>query len=137
MKLTDIIGEALTTNQVILVGKPEVSNIMDRDNKPYLVFKTKQPVVVRCSTNPNIISYETEEVYVRQSDAELDSWVEAEDGIGFNIPGWLVDFSTNHGIPIYQAETIQQWVRKQRKEKQSTHTTEINERLKSLLKHTD
>lgn len=115
---------------VILVGNPEVTTIMSSEkNEPYYLCKLLKPITVRCSSDNKIEPYETDEVYIRESDISKDGWKfvdETKPELGFFMPEWVADFSKSQQIPIYQSETIREWSKGSREQKQIERRNSIN-----------
>lgn len=136
MNLANLLKIELGQQEVILVGAPEITQIMDSDEQPYYVAKLKVPVTVRCSTDPAIDSFEADEVYIRESDLKKEGWValdEKKPEDGFHQPGWVVDFSKGQGIAIYQSESIRKWSKGNRNVRRDSQRTELNAKIKAMV----
>lgn len=137
MKLADILGLDLGQTKAILTGKPEATNIETSDGELYYIAKLKEPVTVRCSVDPNIDAFETDEVYIRESALTSEEWVavdEKKPEDGFYMPNWVVDFSKGHEIPVYQAESIKKWARGQRDNNRDERRKSINDGIREKMK---
>lgn len=122
---------------VVLVGDAIPSSYISAEkNEPYFAFKLKTPVLVRCSVNKDIEAFETDEVFVRESSINQDGWVmvdEKKPEEGFYRPDWVVDFSINQQIPIYQPETINNWRKGNRDERKRKNTDSANSKIREML----
>lgn len=123
---------------IILVGNFEPTNIADSNNQPYYSVKLKTPVTVRCSTDNQIIPFETDEVFVRKADVFADGWdtVNGKDEKdGFFMKNWVVDFSKGQQLAIYQSETIKSWAKDNRKDKRTKGREAINTALRLKIEN--
>lgn len=128
----------LTSNMIILVGKPELTNTVDSNNQPFFACKLKEPVTVRCSVDALIEPYETDEVFVRQSAVMEADWefVNPEKPEeGFYMKDWVVDFSKSHKLPLYQETTIRQWANGNRDTRRLKDRQTINEGIRERMKN--
>jgi hypothetical protein len=140
MNLTKLLNLKIEDVKVILVGTPEETNILDSNDQPYLVAKLKNPVVVRCSVDVNILPQEVTEVYFRKSALDIDGWVavdEAKPEDGFYLPKWVVDFSVGQQIPIYQETSIKAWTKTTRGNQRNEKTLRINQSILDKIKGKD
>lgn len=120
----------------ILIGQPQETGFVSADGDPYLRFDLLDSVTCRCSVDPSIHSFETQEVYVRLRDVNSDDWKmidenDADKGF-YRLNGekhWVVDFSKGQELPIYQSETIREWARKDRRGRGAIEGARINESL--------
>jgi hypothetical protein len=134
--LAEVLNMVETAKQIIFVGVPEATNIIDRDNQPYYVCKLAEEITVRCSSDPMVIAHPATELYVRASALQRNDWVyldETKPDAGFFIPGWVADFSKAQRIDIYQEKSIQQWARGERSAKIDQQIAEINAQLKAKI----
>lgn len=134
MKLTDAFKIEKGAD-IILVGKPEVTNHETRDGEPYYVAKLKTPVMVHCSVDKGIEPFETDEVYIRESAIEQD-WKfvdEKKPEKGYFMPGWKVDFSKGQELVLYQETTIAKWTKTDRTSRSDERRTGINARIKERI----
>lgn len=120
---------------IILVGKPEVTNFETRDGEPYYVAKLKTPVMVHCSVDKGIEPFEADEVYIRESAIEQDwSFVNKDKPEeGYFMPGWKVDFSKGQELVLYQETTIAKWTKTDRANRGDERRSGINARIKERL----
>jgi hypothetical protein len=127
--------------KAILVGAPEETAFISAEkNEPYFRFSLKFPVPCRCSVDPDIMVYDTTEVYVRASDVVSDDWkavdeLNPENGF-YRMNGdkpWVVDFSKGQELPLYQSETIREWTRKNRTVRGKARTSGINDNLAAKI----
>ena len=124
------------TKQAILVGVPEKTVHMDREDKPYYKVQLVEPVVVGCSMDTALDTFETNVVYVRQDDLNSDGWTfvdENDHSKGFYRDGWLVDFSQGQALPLYQDMTIKAWSRGERTNRRTTRRDDLNKKIQSGL----
>jgi len=136
MKLTEAFKIETAAN-IVLVGKPEVTNFETSDGEPYYVAKLKEPVMVRCSVDKGIDAFETEEVYIRESALEGD-WTfvdEKKPEEGYYMKDWKVDFSKGQELVLYQETTIAKWTKTDRANRADVRRTGINARLQERLKN--
>lgn len=136
MKLTEVFKIEKGTN-IILVGKPEVTNFETSEGEPYYVAKLKTPVMVHCSADKGIEPFETDEVYLRESAIEQEwTFVNPEKpDEGYFIPGWKVDFSKGQELVLYQETTIAKWAKENRTNRGDERRTGINARIAERLKN--
>jgi hypothetical protein len=137
MKLTEVLGIKTGVKNVVLTGKPEITNFTTSDNEPYYVVRTKEPIKVFCSVDKDIEPFVTDEVYVRESSIGLDTWEfvnKEKPEEGFYMPGWVVDFSKGQELAILQDTTIASWSKAGRKERIASNRMSINERIKERQK---
>lgn len=109
---------------------------MDSEEQPYYVVKLKTPISVRCSVDAEILPYETDEVYLRKSALESDSWTPVdpehpEDG--FYMPNWVVDFSKGQQIAIYQETSIKKWAQLNRGDRRIQNRDRINDSIREKI----
>lgn len=120
--------------KIVFVGVPEVSAFMSKEkNEPYYKVQLKDAITVRCSTNPQLGTFEVDELYVRESAFASDQWKYADEKNpekGFWMENWVADFSINQKIPIYQETSILEYVRLSRGLKTEERN---NEAKKSIL----
>lgn len=120
--------------QAILVGVPEKTVHVDRDDKPYYKVQLVEPVLVGCSMDTGIDTFETKEVYVREADINSEGWVfvdEADHTKGFYRDGWVVDFSQGQALPLYQETTIKKWSKEQRGDRRTSRRDELNKKIQA------
>ena len=137
MKLTEVFGIAKSAN-IILVGKPEVTNFETSDGEPYYVAKLKSPVMVRCSVDKGIEAFETDEVYIRESALNAEGWTFVDPNKheeGFYMPDWKVDFSKGQELVLYQETTIAKWTKGERANRGDERRTGINARIAERIKN--
>lgn len=135
-KLTQVLGLQLGNLDIILVGVPQITNIMDSDDKPYYVAKTKSPIMVRCSVDPDIEAQEVEELYLRESAVASEDWVfvdEKKPEEGYFMKDWVADFSKGQKIPIYQETSIKKWAQGNRSTKKLTDRDAINASIREKM----
>lgn len=136
MSLAKLLNLNLGVKNVILVGVPEITNILDSDGKPYYAAKLKDAVIVRCSVDPEIVPFEAEEVYLREDALNLEGWKlidPAKPEEGFFMEGWVVDFSKGQQIPLYQAESIRKWAKESRGDRRAQQRDEINNKIRERI----
>lgn len=136
MKLTALGKTIATAAKIAFVGIPEATTIQDRNGKPYFQWSLKQPVLVGCSVNKDVISAEFDHLFVRQDLLESDLWEfmnGKDDTDGVHIPGFVADFSINQEIPIYQDTSISKWSRADRGVRRASHAVEVNSKLAKML----
>lgn len=136
MNLATLLGLNLAEVTVILVGKPEETNILDSNDEPYYVAKLKSPVKVRCSVDPLIDALETDEVYVRKADILAEGWkfvTEGKPEEGFFREGWVADFSKSHQVALYQSESIRKWSRTTRSDRRDQDRAKINAGIREKM----
>lgn len=136
MKLTQLLGVDTLATAIILVGKPEITNILDSEEKPYWVVQLKDEITVRCSVDKDIEPFQTKEVYVRQEAIESEDWQfvdETKPEQGFFMKDWKVDFSKGQEIPIYQSTTIAKWAKDNRSSRVADRRTGINARIRERM----
>lgn len=134
--LAEVLNLSDKQTQIIFVGIPEATNVVDRDNQPYYICKLQDEITVRCSSDPSVIAHPATELYVRAAALQRNDWVyldEANPDKGFYIPGWVADFSKAQRIDIYQEKSIQQWARGERSAKIDQQIAEINAQLKARI----
>lgn len=138
MNLANLLGINIENANIILVGTPEITNFTDSDDKPYFLAKLLNPVTVRCSVDPMIEPFETDEVYVRQSDISAEGWElvdEKDPSKGFFQKGWVVDFSKGQKFAVYQSETIKKWARGNRSVRRDAERSALNETIRNMMKN--
>jgi len=136
MNLAALLGLKIEAVKVILVGTPEVTNIVDSEDKPYYVAKLKSPIMVRCSTDPQIEAQEIDEIYLRESAITADGWtpiVEGKPEEGYTMPDWVADFSKGQGIAIYQATSIKTWTKTTRGDRRAEERNRINDSIRKRM----
>lgn len=118
----------------ILVGVPEETSEVDSNGEIYYRVSLKEPVTVRCSTDPKLPAFPAEEVYIRASALTSDKWQFSDDKKpkeGFWIDGWKLDWSVNKRIVVYQETSILEYMKGKRsvvrEEKQASNRQFINE----------
>lgn len=103
--------------KIIFTGVPVLSGFVTSKGEPYYELTTKDAVMVRCSTHPALGTFETNKLFVRESDLNSDQW-RYEDAkkpeLGFWMENWVADFSVNQKIPLYQATSIRQYIKGER-----------------------
>lgn len=137
MNLAKLLNINIVGADIILVGTPEITNFTDSDDKPYFLAKLLNPVTVRCSVDPLIEPFETDEVYVRQSDISAEGWElvdEKDPSKGFFRKGWVVDFSKGQKFAVYQSETIKKWARGNRGLRRDEERSALNETIRKMIK---
>lgn len=136
MNIATLLGLNTNETQVILIGVPEITNILDSDEQPYYAAKLKNPITVRCSVDPEIIPYETEEVYIRKAALDSEDWImvnEKDPADGYYMKNWVVDFSKGQQIAIYQSESIKKWARGNREGNREITRRKINDALRQKI----
>jgi len=136
MNLAKVLGLNLEGVKIVLVGVPELTNLLDSDEQPYYAAQLKDPITVRCSVDPEILPYEASEVYVRKAALDAEGWelVDAnKPEEGFFRPGWVVDFSKGQQIAIYQSESIKKWSRGNRGEQRIRNREVINSGIREKI----
>jgi hypothetical protein len=137
MNLTALLGKQIATAiEITLIGEPEVTNIMTSDDEPYYLAKLLKPITVRCSVDPNIEAFETDEVYIRESAINEEGWTprdEKDPSKGYFMPNWVVDFSKGQQLAVYQSETIKKWAKGNRSVRNAENTTKINEGIRAKI----
>lgn len=99
---------------VVLVGLPELTTKKSSTGEFYYRCQLLNPVIVSCSVEKKILAHEVDEVYIRESAVRQDGWEfvdEKDPSKGYYMPKWVVDFSKNQMIPLYQETTILEWRR--------------------------
>lgn len=137
MKLADVFKTSFGRPEIVLVGKPEITNFEDSEGKPYYKASTKSPVLVGCSTDKDIESFETSEVYIRERDVNGDGWEFVDKNKpekGFFMKDWVADFSKGQELVLYQAETIARWAKNNRENERIERRTSINKRIQDRKK---
>lgn len=129
MKLQALGVKFTTGPEILFVGEPVETSVLDRDGNPYWEWKLKVPVIVGCSTDKDIERQEVDKLYIRESALQLDKW-EGDPKKGLKIAGWVADFSVNQEICIYQETTIRQWGRDNRSFRLEDRNKSINQRIK-------
>lgn len=129
MKLSAI-GIKATSQDILFIGQPELSGKINSEGIEYLVTKLKNPIMVRCSTMPEMPAIEVDELYFLETLQEHEGW-EGNPEDGFKIPGYRADFSRRQEMAIYQETSIQTWIRGNRKEKSEEDKKSFLERVKS------
>lgn len=135
--LAQILKLSTSTKQIVLIGTPEVTSHTTSDNEPYYQVDLKEPVIVRCSTDPEIEAFQTDHVLIRESDLNRDDWKfvdEKKPEKGFFIEGWIVDFSKSHEEALYQPETIKKWLQESRNSKKVERNSRINSKILERMK---
>lgn len=114
-------------NKMMLAIDPETieeTSLINRDGEMYYRAKLIDPVMVRCSTMPEEQAIEMDEVHFLEnlldSDWQMIDEKDKSKGVFLtNEKGkhFVADFSTTHGVALYQEGYISQWIREQRKTK--------------------
>lgn len=128
-----MLGITIATVDVILVGNPEVTTFMTSEDEPYYAVKLKAPVTVRCSVDPLVEAFETDEVFVRESALNAEGWefVDAKNPEeGYFMKNWVVDFSKGQQLAVYQSESIKKWAKGNR----GIRTTENREKINTGIR---
>lgn len=136
MNLAKLLNLNIDEVKVILVGAPVETNILDSEDQPYFVAKLKAPITVRCSSDPLVESFETDEIYLRKSAVLSEGWTEVEAGkpeSGYYMPGWVADFSKTQLIPIYQETSIKKWAQSNRSTRRDSERERINESIRKSI----
>ncbi len=135
--LNQLLGVKIGHEEVILAGAPELTAILDSEDKPYYVARTLKPVMARCSMDATLEGLEVDEVYLREADAVGDKWAfvdEKDPSKGVYLPGYIVDFSKSHNMVLLQSESIRKWVKGNRglkKEERDSNTRNLIRELMS------
>lgn len=133
MKLSEL--GLLKATMIAFVGELTQTSVLSSEGEPYYLGKLLTPITVRCSTDKTIDPIEeVDELYIRQHDAEGDSWKlvdEADPKKGFSIPGFKTDFSKSQEICLYQETTILEWTKGNRKEQREEKDMSIRQRLEA------
>lgn len=133
MKLAEFGVKLAPQAEIRFTGEPVVTNILTSDGEPYYEWQLVSPITVRCSTDPNILPEEgVDRLYLRESALSLDIW--EKDDKGFFIRGWVVDFSKNQQIHIYQETTISEWRKLQRPNRVAKEREAINGGIVARIK---
>lgn len=133
MKLTDAF-KIDTAEEIILVGTPEITNILTSDEEPYYMCSLSKARKITCSVDPNITPFEDDIVHVRASALAEEGWEFVDPkkpALGFYRKGWKIDYSKNQQIAVYQATTISKWARDNRGERTETRRRSINDAIKA------
>lgn len=136
MNLAKILNLNVEETVIVLVGTPEVTNLVTSDDEPYYAIKLKTPLTVRCSIDPDVLPFEADEVYVRKSAITSDGWKfidEKKPEEGFYMPNWVVDFSKGQQIPVYQETSIKKWSKNNRGDRRERNREEINARIREKI----
>jgi len=121
----------------VIILSVEKSAHTDSDDQPYYAAKLKEPVLVMCSMDPELDTFNSDTVYVRERDLNSEGWKLVEEGkpeSGFFREGWVVDFSQGQGIPIYQSETIKKWSKGQKSSRKDERRAKLNEKIRESFK---
>lgn len=121
---------------IVILGEPIETNVLDSDGKPYYSCKLKNPIIARCSIDKEIEPVETDEVFIRSTavdtvEATLVNPEKPEEG--WFIKNWVVDFSKGQEIVLYQETTIAKWARENRGARKTTRNSDINQRIKAKM----
>jgi hypothetical protein len=134
MKLAALLGVAIAQTNVILVGKPEITTFMTSDDEPYYAAQLKTPITVRCSVDPLVEAFETDEVFIRESALNSEDWTfvdEKKPEEGYFMKDWVVDFSKSQMLPIYQSESIKKWGKGNRTTQKASNLEKINAAIRA------
>lgn len=137
MKLSEIAGVSLPSpiRVAFVPNSFELTSEVSSENEPYYVGKLVKPVTVRCSVDREVLPMiDVDELYIRESDVQSEDWVMVTEGKpedGAYLKGYKTDFSKGQEFCLYQATTIAEWTRGNRKSKNISNRMSLNDRIKA------
>jgi hypothetical protein len=135
MNLAQVLNLDLKAVPVVILSV-EKSSYVDSDGQPYYECKLRDLVLVGCSMDPALDRFQTDVIYVRERDLNSEGWQLVEEGkpeSGFTREGWVVDFSQGQAIPIFQAESIREWSKGERKNRKNARRDSLNQKIRGSL----
>lgn len=134
--LAELLKLDVAPETIVFVGMPELSGIASSKGEPYYKVMLKDPITVRCTTDPKLPALPTDFLYIRQSALVSTDWKYSDPKkpeLGFWMEGWVADFSVNQRIPIYQATSIREYIKLERETKKGERHTNIAAELDKMI----